>query len=459
MPSYVIAGASLAGAKAAETLRDEGFDGDIVLIGSESERPYERPPLSKGYLLGSDQRDSVYVHAAGWYDEHNVGLIEGITVTEIDPGAHVIATTGPAGALDMSYDKLLLATGASPRRLNPSNFPGSDREEVLYLRTIADSDRLRSAFQPGTRVVVAGAGWIGLETAAAARTAECAVTVLEPQSGALTDQLGPELGAVFAGLHRAHGVEFRFGEKAVEFRPGMVITSGGAEIPADVLVVGIGAAPNDDLAARAGLETGNGVLTDEALRTSDPDIFAAGDVANSFHPLLGRRVRVEHWANALNGGPAAARSMLGQAVRLRPGALLLQRSVRPRHGVRGPALPGHVRPGPLPRRPGRPGVHRLLALRRRRGRRHERQRVGRQRRHPGPDPCRPPGRPRPPHQPRHPPNRPLTHSPAITPHRSGPTATRAAAMRAWPAAPLAPLASRLVPASCVSAHLYSLESH
>src|SRR5436190_643112 len=240
MPSYVIAGASLAGAKAAETLRDEGFDGDIVLIGSESERPYERPPLSKGYLLGNDQRDSVYVHPADWYDEHNVGLIEGITVTEIDPGAHIIATTGPAGALDMSYDKLLLATGASPRRLN---FPGSDREEVLYLRTIADSDRLRSAFQPGTRVVVAGAGWIGLETAAAARTAECAVTVLEPQSGALTD---------------------------------------------------------------------------EALRTSDPDIFAAGDVANSFHPLLGRRVRVEHWANALNGGPAAARSMLGQAVRYDP---------------------------------------------------------------------------------------------------------------------------------------------
>jgi 3-phenylpropionate/trans-cinnamate dioxygenase ferredoxin reductase component len=312
MPSYVIAGASLAGAKAAETLRDEGFDGDIVLIGAEPERPYERPPLSKGYLLGSDSRESVYVHPAEWYDEHNVRLIEGITVTEIDPGARIIATTGPAGQLDTSYDKLLLATGASPRRLD---FPGSDREEVLYLRTIGDSDRLRSAFQRGTRVVVAGAGWIGLETAAAARTAECAVTVLEPQPGALHEQVGPELGAVFADLHRAHGVEFRFGETAVEFRPGMVITSGGAQIPADVLVVGIGAAPNDDLAARAGLETGNGVLTDETLRTSDPNIFAAGDVANSFNPLLGRRVRVEHWANALNGGPAAARSMLGQPVR------------------------------------------------------------------------------------------------------------------------------------------------
>src|SRR6266571_973304 len=308
MPSYVIAGASLAGAKAAETLRDEGFDGDIVLLGSESERPYERPPLSKGYLLGSDERDSVYVHAVGWYAENGVDLREGVTVAAIDRSARTVATSSGA---QVSYDKLLLATGASPRRLN---FPGSDREEVLYLRTVDDSDRLRSAFQAGTRVVVAGAGWIGLETAAAARTAECAVTVLEPQSGALTDQLGPELGAVFADLHRAHGVEFRFGEKAVEFRPGMVITSSGAEIPADVLVVGIGAVPNDALAARAGPETGNGVLTDAALRTSDVNIFAAGDVANSFNPLLGRRVRVEHWANALNGGPAAARSMLGQPV-------------------------------------------------------------------------------------------------------------------------------------------------
>jgi 3-phenylpropionate/trans-cinnamate dioxygenase ferredoxin reductase subunit len=311
MPSYVIAGGGLAGAKAAETLRDEGFDGDIVLLGSEPERPYERPPLSKGYLQGSDTRDSVYVHPAGWYAEHGVDLRPGVTVTAIDRGSSTVATSGPGGDGELSYDKLLLATGASPRRLD---FPGSDREEVLYLRTLGDSDRLRSAFKPGARVVVAGAGWIGLETAAAARTAECSVTVLEPQPGALHDQLGPELGEIFAGLHRAHGVEFRFGEKAVEFRPGMVITSGGAEIPADVLVVGIGAAPNDELAARAGLDVANGVLTDEALRTSDPDIFAAGDVANSFNPLFGRRVRVEHWANALNGGPAAARSMLGQPV-------------------------------------------------------------------------------------------------------------------------------------------------
>jgi NADPH-dependent 2,4-dienoyl-CoA reductase/sulfur reductase-like enzyme len=312
MPTFVIAGASLAGAKAAETLRDEGFDGEIVLLGAETERPYERPPLSKGYLLGNDELDSVYVHPEGWYAEHGVDLRMGVTVTAIDRGASAVLTSDDS---IVRYDKLLLTTGASPRRLD---FPGSDRPEVLYLRTVADSQRLRAKFQPGTRVVVAGAGWIGLETTAAARAKDCPVTVLEPQPGALQDQLGPELGAVFADLHRAHGVEFRFGERAVEFRPGMVITSGGAHVPADVLVVGIGAAPNDALAAAAGLEVDNGVLTDAALRTSGQNIFAAGDVASSFHPLLGRRVRVEHWANALNGGPAAARSMLGMPVEYDP---------------------------------------------------------------------------------------------------------------------------------------------
>jgi NADPH-dependent 2,4-dienoyl-CoA reductase/sulfur reductase-like enzyme len=311
MPTFVIAGASLAGAKAAETLRAEGFDGEIVLVGSELELPYERPPLSKGYLLGNDSRDSAYVHPAEWYPENNVDLRSGVTVAAIDRDKSAVTVSGQAGTEELHYDKLLLTTGASPRRLE---FPGSDRDEVLYLRTISDSDGLRRAFQRGTRVVVAGAGWIGLETTAAARLADCPVTVLEPQSTALYAQVGPEVGDVFADLHRAHGVEFRFGEHAVEFRPGMVITSAGAEVPADVMVIGIGAAPNDALAARAGLEVSNGVLADEALRTSDPNIFAAGDVANSFHPLLGKRVRVEHWANALNGGPAAAKSMLGQPV-------------------------------------------------------------------------------------------------------------------------------------------------
>ncbi len=308
MPTFVIVGASLAGAKAAETLRDEGFDGEIVLLGTEPELPYERPPLSKGYLLGNDKRDSFIVHPADWYAAHGVDLRMGVTVTGIDRAASAVVTTDDT---TIHYDKLLLTTGASPRRLN---FPGSDRPELLYLRTTADSERLRAAFQQGPRVVVAGAGWIGLETTAAARHYGCPVTVLEPQPGALHDQLGPELGAVFADLHRAHDVEFRFGERAAEFRPGMIITSAGAQVPANIVVVGIGAAPNDALAAAAGLEVSNGVLTDEALLTPDENIFAAGDVANSFNPLLGRQVRVEHWANALNGGPAAARSMLGQPV-------------------------------------------------------------------------------------------------------------------------------------------------
>jgi NADPH-dependent 2,4-dienoyl-CoA reductase/sulfur reductase-like enzyme len=307
MPTYVIVGASLAGAKAAETLRDEGFDGEVVLLGAEEERPYERPPLSKGYLLGKAERDSVYVHAPDWYADHDVDLRTDVTVTAIDRDASTVST--PSG--DLRYDKLLLATGASPRRLS---FPGSDRAEVLYLRTVADSGRLRTAFQPGTRVAVAGSGWIGLETTAAARMAGCEVTVIEPQPGALHAQLGPEVGAAFTALHRSHGVEFRFGEVVAEFRPGEVVTSSGAQVPADVLVVGIGATPNDALAAAAGLEVSGGILTDAALRTSDPNIFAAGDVANSFNPLLGHPVRVEHWANALNGGPAAARSMLGQPV-------------------------------------------------------------------------------------------------------------------------------------------------
>ena len=311
MPTFVIAGASLAGAKAAETLRDEGFDGEIVLLGTELELPYERPPLSKGYLLGQDERASIYVHPEEWYAEHHVDLRLGVTVTAIDRAASAVVTSGPGGTQTLPYDKLLLATGASPRRLT---FPGSDRPEVLYLRTAADSERLREALKSGPRVTVASAGWIGLETAAAARHYDCPVTVLEPQPGALHDQLGPELGATFADLHRAHGVEFRFGERAEEFRPGLVVTSAGAEVPADLLIVGIGAAPNDQLAAEAGLETSNGVLTDEALRTADGNIFAAGDVANSFNPLLGRRIRVEHWSNALDGGPAAARSMLGQPV-------------------------------------------------------------------------------------------------------------------------------------------------
>jgi 3-phenylpropionate/trans-cinnamate dioxygenase ferredoxin reductase subunit len=221
------------------------------------------------------------------------------------------------GGGTLTYDKLLLATGASPKRLD---IPGADLEGVRYLRRLGDSDALRAAFKPGTRVVIVGAGWIGLETAAAARAADAEVTVLEPQETALRSVLGPELGAKFAKLHADHGVQFRFGESPAEFhgdaarRVGSVLTTSGQLLPATVVVVGIGVTPNDGLASAAGLAVDNGVLTNAALRTSDADIYAAGDVANSLHPLLDRRIRVEHWSNALNGGPAAAKSMLGQDV-------------------------------------------------------------------------------------------------------------------------------------------------
>jgi len=310
---FVIVGGGLAGAKAAETLRAENFDGEIVLFCDEPVRPYERPPLSKGILLGKAERDSAFVHPADWYETNGVDLRTGVTVAAIDPPSHLVTFAGST----LPYDKLLLTAGASPRRLD---IPGDALDGIHYLRRLPDTDALRAAFRAGARVVIIGAGWIGLETAAAARLAGCEVTVVEPQPVALYYQIGPELGAVFAALHQAHGVKFRFGETAAEFHGdaaghvGSVLTSSGEILPADAVVVAIGAAPNIGLASAVGLEVSNGVVTDAAMHTSAPDVFAAGDVANSYNPLLGMRVRVEHWANALHGGPAAARSMLGQEV-------------------------------------------------------------------------------------------------------------------------------------------------
>jgi NADPH-dependent 2,4-dienoyl-CoA reductase/sulfur reductase-like enzyme len=312
-PTFVIVGASLAGAKAAETLREEGFGGAVVLIGAEEEHPYERPPLSKGYLLGKDDRESIFPLADGWYAEHDVDLRRGVTVTSIDRAAHRV--TLEDGQF-VPYDRLLITTGASPRRLN---IPGADLDGVRYLRTVGDSERLAAALRGGGQVVIAGAGWIGLETAAAAREYGCEVTVVEPESGALQRALGPELGEVFTNLHRSHGVTFRFGEGLSEVTGsgGAVtgaVTSSDAELPADTVIIAVGVLPNVGLAAGARLDVDNGIVVDEALRTSDPDIFAAGDVANALNTLLGRRIRVEHWGNALAGGPLAARSMLGQDV-------------------------------------------------------------------------------------------------------------------------------------------------
>jgi len=313
MTTFVIVGGGLAGAKAAETLRTEGFTGEIELFGDESELPYERPPLSKDYLLGKKPRESAYVHPAAWYAENSVDLRTGVSVAAIERPTHTVIVEGGT----QHYDKLLLATGAAPRRLD---IPGEALDGVRTLRKLPDSDALKEAFTAGRRVVIVGSGWIGLETAAAASLAGCHVTVIEPQPTPLYYAIGPELGGVFAALHQAHGVDFRFGETAAEFhgdaagRVGSVLTSSGTVLPADVAIVAIGAGPNDGLARGAGLEISNGVVTDAALRTSDPDIYAAGDVACSFLPLLGTHVRVEHWSNALNGGPAAAKSMLGREV-------------------------------------------------------------------------------------------------------------------------------------------------
>jgi 3-phenylpropionate/trans-cinnamate dioxygenase ferredoxin reductase component len=311
--TMVVVGGGLAGAKAAETLREEGFGGRLVLVAEEPERPYERPPLSKDYLNGSKERDVIYVHAADWYAEHDVELRSGVRAVALDPGAHEVELDDGER---LGYRALLLATGAAPRRLP---LPGAELAGVHYLRTAADSDELRAALAPGDRsVVVVGAGWIGLEVAAAARTYGNAVTVVEPQPQPLRAVLGDEIGAVFARLHREKGVDLRLSTGVREFRGDgarvrAVVTDAG-EVAADVVVVGVGVAPRTELAEAAGLEVANGVVVDASLRTSAPDVYAAGDIAFWPHPRYGRRIRVEHWANALNGGPAAARAMLGREV-------------------------------------------------------------------------------------------------------------------------------------------------
>lgn len=315
--TFVIVGASLAGAKAAETLRAEGFTGRVILIGEEKERPYERPPLSKGYLLGKDERDSVHVHDAGWYTEHEIDLRLGTRVSAVDRDTREVVL---AGGERLRYDKLLLATGSTVRRLN---LPGSDLAGVHYLRSLPDSDEIGAALLSGVRAAVIGGGWIGMEVAAAAKERGASVTLVEMAALPLQRVLGAEVARIFADLHRAHGVDLRLGTGVRELRGtggrvSAVVLDDGTEVPADVVVIGVGVGPATELAEAAGLDVDNGVVTDQSLRTSDPDIYAAGDVANSFNPLLGRHIRVEHWANALAGGPAAARAMMGKDVTYDP---------------------------------------------------------------------------------------------------------------------------------------------
>ena len=327
--TFVIVGGGLAGSKAAEALRAEGFTGRVILIGDERDHPYERPPLSKGYLTGADDRDSVLVHEPAWYAGADIELHLGQTVVGLDRADKTLRL---GVGTRVHYDTLLLATGAEPRRLD---IPGTGHVGVHHLRRLAHADRLRGRLtalgQENGQLVIAGAGWIGLEVAAAARSYGAEVTVIEPEPTPLHTVIGPEMGTLFADLHQEHGVRFHFGARLAEIvgQDGMVQsvrTDDADEHPAHDVLAAIGAAPRTALAESAGLELapgpGGGIAVDSSLRTSDPDIYAAGDVASmayqSLHatgPASGEKsLRVEHWANALNSGPAAARAMLGRDV-------------------------------------------------------------------------------------------------------------------------------------------------
>ena len=312
MPStqtLVIVGAGLAGAKAAETLRAEGFDGRVVLIGDEPHRPYERPPLSKQYLRGEQGFEDAAVHPAEFYDQQDIELRIATEVRALDAMAREVTL---ASGERLGYDRLLIATGATPRRLA---VPGSELGGVHYLSNLYDAGVLRTAIRPASHVVVVGAGWIGSEVAASARQLGASVSLVEQGSVPLERVLGVQVGAIYADLHAAHGVDLRFGagvdallgSTAVE----AVRLSDGTVLPAEVVVVGIGVLPRTELAGSAGLSIDNGIAADEFLQTSVPGIYAAGDVANAFHPRYGRHVRLEHWSAALHQGPVAAHNMLG----------------------------------------------------------------------------------------------------------------------------------------------------
>jgi len=304
--TFVIVGGGLAAAKAAEALRDEGFDGRVVLLGEEDVPPYERPPLSKDFLRGEAGRDAIWAEEEGWYDAHDVELRMSTKVSELALASSEVVLDGGER---IGFDQLLLATGSSPKRLP---IPGADLDHVRVLRTVHDSDRLRDALTPGARVVVIGAGWIGCEVAASAKQRGAEVTMVAPENVPLERVLGPEVGAIYREVHASHGVELVLGTGVEAIDSSGVTTSAGATLPADLVVVGVGVAPRVELAEAAGLDVDDGVLTDDRLRTSAPNVFAAGDIARAQHPILGERIRVEHWGTALEQGAAAARNMLGR---------------------------------------------------------------------------------------------------------------------------------------------------
>jgi 3-phenylpropionate/trans-cinnamate dioxygenase ferredoxin reductase subunit len=301
--TYVIIGGGLAGAKAAEGLRAHGYEGQILIVGAEAAVPYERPGLSKGLLHGTSTADDLLVHPESWYAENAVELLTGAVVADLDRVGQALVT---ADGTRIHYDKALLATGSAPRHLT---VPGGD--QAHYLRTLDDATALSRLLVPGSTLVVVGGGWIGLETAAAARRRGVDVTVLEPQLSPLHAVLGLEIGGWFAELHRQHGVHLRLSTAVTSVAPHHVVTSDGERLSADVVLAGVGARPRTRLAEEAGLDVDNGVVVDAFLRTPDPRVLAAGDVARAYHPGLRRHIRVEHWANALNQGLAAGAALAG----------------------------------------------------------------------------------------------------------------------------------------------------
>ena len=306
--SYLIVGAGIAGGAAAETLRKQGFDGEVHLVGAEPHRPYDRPPLSKEFLSGDKEEAKLFFKMEDFYAEHSIELHLGAEATALDASSNTLTL---ADRQAIHYDKLLLATGSKVKKLP---VPGSDLAGVHYLRTIEDSRAIARSMNGAGKAVIVGAGFIGSEVAAVCKTTGLDVTVLEIQAQPMAHILGDRMGSVYADLHTRRGVDLRLGEGISEIRghtrAEQVITDRGLTIDCDLVVIGVGIAPDTFLAEDAGLDVDSGILVDEHCRTSNPDIFAAGDVANWFHPGLGRRLRVEHWDNALNQGAAAAKSML-----------------------------------------------------------------------------------------------------------------------------------------------------
>jgi 3-phenylpropionate/trans-cinnamate dioxygenase ferredoxin reductase subunit len=308
-PPFVILGASLAGATAAATLREGGFDGDITLIGAEPQPPYERPPLSKQYLRGEAPFEKALVHPAAFYDEQRIHTLFGVRATRVEPSERLVhLETGRR----VRYDKLLIATGVRNRR---PPIPGLELEGVLDLRSVGDADALRRHAAAGRRAVLIGMGFIGCEVAASLRQMNVEVVAIESSPAPLFRVLGADVGGVVAGLHREHGVETIFDDLVLRCegrgRVERVITKRGKRLECDFAVVGVGVEPAVDFLAGSGIGIDNGILVDEYCRSTVDGIYAAGDVANHTHPVFGRRMRVEHWQNAMKQGAAAARSMLG----------------------------------------------------------------------------------------------------------------------------------------------------